>query len=297
MQIWDEIKTSFKRGGVITRIIYANVGIFIILRLLATFASIAFPSFTRADLLEWIAIPASMPLFIYRFWTIFTYQFVHFDFLHLVFNMLWLYWFGAFFLQHFMQRQLLSVYLLGGIAGAALYLLSFNFLPYYQDAILGAHMIGASASILALVTASATAYPNQTIQLMLIGQVKLKYLALATIAIDLMSITSANAGGHIAHLGGALAGYIFANSYLKQNRDISNWINQLIDAFASIFKTKNKKPKMRARHTTKQQSDWEYNKHKKQKSQELDRILDKIKTSGYESLSKKEKEELFKASK
>lgn len=296
MQIWDEIKQRFNKGGIITRLIYINVGVFVALRLLGTFATILIPDFTSANLLEWLAVPVSLTKLIYRLWTVVTYQFVHYDFLHLIFNMLWLYWFGALFMQHFLHRHVLSVYLLGGLFGAGLYLISFNTVPYFQDLAYDAQMIGASASILALVTATATAAPNQTMQLMFVGPVKLKYLALATIVIDFVSITSSNAGGHIAHLGGAFIGYLFASSYLKRNNDISLWITKGIDSFRNFFKARPQQTNMKARHTSKTQSDREYNKTKKQKSKEIDRILDKIKTSGYDSLSKKEKEELFKAS-
>ena len=299
MQIWNEIKQSFHKGTIITQLIYVNIVVFILLRLLGTLGTIAFPNFTSSLLLDWIAFPASIPMFVHRIWTIFTYQFTHYDFIHLAVNMLWLYWFGTFFLSYYSYRQVLSVYLLGGLFGALLYMLSFNYLPYYQSGIVGSNMIGASASILALVAASATATPNQEVRLMLIGQIKLKYLAIASIVIDLLSVTSSNAGGHIAHLGGALGGYLFAMFYLNKNKDISLWISKLLDIIMTLFKPrKTRRPKMKARHTSaSKQSDWEYNKNKKQKGRELDRILDKIKTSGYESLSKSEKEELFKASK
>ncbi len=296
MQIWDEIKLRFKRGNIITRIIYVNVAVFILVKITLTLIKITNPEFNISGLLEWIAISANIQTLPYRFWTIISYQFVHFEFLHLLFNILWLYWFGQYFLQHYSSRQALSVYLWGGILGAILYILSFNFLPFYQEQVIGSQMIGASASILALVIASAVAAPNQEIQLMFIGPVKLKYLAIAVVLIDLMSITSTNAGGHIAHLGGAFAGFLFAHEYLKHNLDITSWLAKCVDIIDNLKKNKSYKPKMKARKTYNKQTDMAFNKKKKQEQDEINRILEKIKKSGYDSLNKSEKEQLFKVS-
>lgn len=297
MQIWNDIKKSYHAGSMATKIIYVNIAIFILIKLLTTFIRIANPSFESAEITTWLAIPADFSLLIRRPWTIITYQFLHFEFLHIVFNVLWLYWFAQLFLTHFSRRQLLSVYLWGGIWGGIFYLLSFNFLPYYQNSIIGSQMLGASASILALVVASATAAPNYEMHLMLIGKVKLKYMALAVLAIDLMSITSVNGGGHIAHLGGAFAGYWFATTYLKQNKDLTGWIAKVIDTVTTFSSRKPKKPKMKVRYTGTTNPDMDFNKKKIKQEKGIDLILEKIKLSGYDSLTKQEKEQLFNASK
>jgi len=299
MQIWDDIKRSYQAGTITTRIIYVNVAVFVIAKLLSVFITVASPEGGTGFIMNWLAIPSLIPELIVKPWTVLTYQFLHLDFLHLIFNVLWLYWFGRLFLNFFSSRQVLSLYIFGGLWGAIFYLLSYNFLPYFQNNGLNAQMLGASASILAIVVATATASPNQEIQLVLLGKIKMKYLAIAVVLIDLMSVTSGNAGGHIAHLGGAFAGYWFATSYLKNNTDISAWIGKIVDFFATY--TFKRKPKMKARPSTNRgadkKKDMAYNKYKNERQAEIDKILEKIKVSGYNSLSKSEKEELFKASK
>lgn len=299
MPIWDDIKRSYQSGSITTRIIYANVAVFIVAKLLSVFIAIGAQEGGSDFILKWFAIPFSLPAILVKPWTIISYQFLHLDFHHILFNMLFLYMFGRFFLTTFSRRQMFSVYLWGGIWGGLFYILSYNYIPYFQENLLGEHMLGASASILAIVVAAATATPNQDVHLMLIGKVKMKYLAIGVVLIDLMSITSDNAGGHIAHLGGAFAGYWFATSYLKGNKDMTAWIAKVVDFFATYsFK---RKPKMKARHTSKRaatkQDDMAFNKRKKEAQGDIDKILEKIKQSGYNSLSKSEKEALFKASK
>lgn len=300
MQIWNDIKRSYQSGSITTRIIYMNVAVFVVAKLLSVFITVT--GTEQGDtgfIMNWFAIPSLVPQLLVRPWTIFTYQFLHLEFLHLIFNVLWLYWFGRLFLNYFSRRQVLSVYIWGGLWGATFYLLSYNFLPYFQDNAISGQMLGASASILAIVVATATAAPNEEIHLALLGKVKMKYLAIAVVLIDLMSVTSGNAGGHIAHLGGAFGGYWFATEYLKRNTDMSAWIGKIIDFFATYsFKPK---PKMKAHPNTQRaaskKSDLTYNKRKNEHQVEIDKILEKIKQSGYNSLTKSEKEALFKASK
>lgn len=300
MQIWNDIKRSFKTGSITTRIIYVNVAVFIIARLLMVIMNLSGIENSRAIIVDWLAIPTHIPQLITRPWTLISYQFLHLDFLHILINLLWLYWFAQMFQNTFSRRQVLSVYFWGGLWGAIFYLISYNFIPYFQESVFSGQMLGASASILAIVVATATANPNQKIRLMLIGEIKMIYLAIGVVLIDLMSITYQNSGGHIAHLGGAFAGYWFATTYLKGNKDMTKWISQIIDFF-STYSSK-KKPKMKARktsytHTADKRADMDYNKQKKAKQSEIDKILEKIKQSGYSSLTKKEKEALFKASK
>ncbi len=301
MQIWDDIKRSFKTGDITTRIIYVNVAVFIVARLLIVFINIFnINTDGRELILDWLAVPSYSPQLIVRPWTVITYQFLHLDFIHIAINMLWLFWFGRLFLNYFSRRQFLSVFFWGGLWGAIFYLLSFNFIPFFQKSAFSGQMLGASASILAIVVATATASPNQKIRLALIGEVRMKYLALAAVLIDLMSLTYNNSGGHIAHLGGAFAGYWFATVYFNNNKDITKWIASIIDFFSTY--TFKRKPKMKARKTSQKfsadkKSDMDYNKHKKDQQVEIDTILEKIKKSGYSSLTKSEKEALFKASK
>ena len=223
-------------------------------------------------------------------------MFMHAGFMHILFNMLWLYWFGALFLNFFSAKHLRGVYILGGICGGLLYIAAYHIFPYFHPMINYSFMLGASASVLAIVAATAYREPNYPIHLFLFGTIRLKYLALIVIGTDLLFITSSNAGGHIAHLGGALAGLWFAAS-LSKGSDLTSCINKCLDALVSIVSFKPRKPKMKVHYGTSKQKDYDYNARKKAQSDEIDRILDKLKKSGYESLTTEEKKSLFDASK
>ena len=174
-------------------------------------------------------------------------------------------------------------------AGGALYMLAYNVFPYFRPYIENSFMVGASASVLAIVAAAAYREPNYPIRLFLLGTLRLKYLALIVIGMDLLLITSENAGGHIAHLGGALAGVWFAAG-LNKGRDVTAWINRAADGIASLFRRKPRKPKMKVHYGNgSRQQDYDYNARKKAQSDEIDRILDKLRKTGYEGLSDEEK--------
>ena len=205
MSIVDEIKASFKSGNALVKIIYINIAVFLAVKLLGVFVTLLQLDYKIAPV-YWLSVTADLYSLMYKPWTVFSYMFVHEQFFHILFNMLWLFWFGQIFLRYFNEKKLISLYILGGLAGAALYIIAFNVFPVYNTMNI---MIGASASVIAIVVAISFYIPDHTINLMFIGPVKLKYLALASILIDLLSITSSNAGGHIAHLGGALFGYIY----------------------------------------------------------------------------------------
>ena len=165
---------------------------------------------------------------------------------------------------------------------------AYKIFPYFRPMTEYSFMLGASASVLAVVAATAYREPNYPIRLFLFGTIRLKYLALIVIGTDLLFITSSNAGGHIAHLGGALAGLWFAAS-LSKGADITAWINKSLDAVSSLFNSKPRKPKMKVHYGTDKLKDYNYNARKKAQSDEIDRILDKLKKSGYESLTTEEK--------
>ncbi|WP_294471205.1 rhomboid family intramembrane serine protease [uncultured Bacteroides sp.] len=297
--IITDLKETFRRGNIFIQLIYINVGIFVIGMLINVFLQLF--KYHTPDIFGIFALPASFIRFIHQPWSILTYMFMHAGFLHILFNMLWLYWFGSLFLYFFSAKHLRGLYVLGGICGGLLYMLAYNVFPLFSHEVAGATLVGASASVLAIVAATAYREPNYRVQLFLFGAVRLKYLALVVIGIDVLSITSSNAGGHIAHLGGALAGLWFAAS-LSKGIDLTGWINRLLDAFASLFqkKTWKRKPKMKVHYgggATSREKDYDYNAHKKAQSEEIDRILDKLKKSGYESLTTEEKKSLFDASK
>lgn len=289
------IKASFRQGSSLTRLIYINCGIFLLLKIFYVFFLLAgLGQNFYATILEWIGVPADLEYLLYRPWTLFTYMFTQFEFLHLLFNMLWLYWFGSFFLNHFTERQLTGVYILGGLSGAFLYILAYNIFPYFdQITRLSSWAIGASASVMALVFAVCTYLPQHKVYIFLIGPVKLIYLALFTALIDLLSIQQGNAGGHIAHLGGALFGCLFILG-IKKNKDLSFDIIRFFEHFRNLFRSK-REMRVKYKKSAAQMNDREYNAYKKKQNDRINDILDKISKSGYESLTREEKEILFRS--
>lgn len=295
--IITDFKEMFKRGEIHIRLIVINVAIFV----LTTFLEVVMNLFngSLASFFEWLALPASLTRFLHQPWALFTYMFMHAGFMHILFNMLWLYWFGMLFLQVFSSKHLRGVYLLGGVCGGLLYMVAYNVFPYFQPAVGYSTLVGASAGVLAVVAAVAYREPNYPIRLFLLGTVRLKYLALFVVLTDLLMISGSNAGGHIAHLGGALAGLCFAAG-LARGVDVTVWINGLIDGLVTLFeRIFRPKPKMKVKYGRggARQQDYDYNAHKKAQSEAVDRILEKLKKSGYNSLSTEEKKQLFDASK
>ena len=300
--IFTELKRRFNAGSIAAKYIYINVGVFIIIRLLIIFMQLFLK---ETPLIMYLGTPSSPELLIRRPWTIITYMFVHFDFLHILLNMLWLYWFGKIFLQFFTGRQLGGLYVLGGIAGALLYLIAYNVFPYLKQFPSSSFLAGASASIMANVFAISFYQKNYTINLLLIGQVKLIYLAIGVFLLDVIAITSDNAGGHIAHIGGAALGVLFAAQYQK-GKDITRFMNRMIDRFVNLFTHKPTFKTYRSDHAfskskkngshSRPETDDEYIRRKNAEKQMIDEILDKLKHSGYNSLSADEKKKLFEAS-
>lgn len=287
--IFTNLKQNFKVGDVLTKLIYINVGIFVLIRLVSVFLMLF--NINSNSFLQYLQFPSSPELFLYRPWTVFTYMFTHFDVLHILFNMLWLYWFGKLFLTYWGERQLGGLYVWGGIAGAVLFMLSYNIFPYFQHLANDSYLMGASASVMAIVFAVAFYQKDLEVNLLIVGKVKLIYLAIFTFVIDLLAITSSNAGGHLAHIGGALLGVYFAVQ-IQKGKDLTRPMNRLIDWFVNLGK---RKPKMKVSYK-RTETDYEYNARKHQEIVDLDSILDKLKRSGYESLSSDEKKRLFDAS-
>lgn len=287
------LREGFRRGDIVTQLIYINAGIFLVVALVNLFLVLF--KMDSGHWMNYLMFPASFMQFITQPWTLITYMFMHAGILHILFNMLWLYWFGRLFLNFFSAKHLRGLYLLGGIAGAALYMVAYNLFPYFEDAVYSSYLLGASASVLAIVVATAVREPNYPVQFMFIGTVRLKYVALFMVVLDLLFITADNAGGHLAHLGGALAGWWFASGLMK-GHDLTKWINVALDFCSGRWNPAPKKPKMKVHYGDKQK-DYEFNARKKERSDEIDRILDKLRKSGYGSLTEEEKKSLFDASK
>ena len=298
--IFNDLKRTFQQGNIVVRLIYINVAAFVLSVLLSVVLGLF--EVSTAEFLRCLYLPADLLQLLRRPWTLITYMFMHAGVWHLLGNMLWLYWFGRLFLYFFSAKHLRGLYVVGGLMGGLLYIAAYNLFPIFSNHLYSATLVGASASVLAIAIATAVREPEYRINLMLVGPVKLKYFALFIVLFDALYVGSNNAGGHIAHLGGALAGWWFAKG-VSLGRDITHWVNVCIDAIAGLsfksfqFKRKPRKPKMKVHSQNSRTADYEYNAHKKAQSDEIDRILEKLKKSGYSSLSDEEKRRLFEASK
>ncbi|SFF01071.1 rhomboid family protein [Sunxiuqinia elliptica] len=290
MSILDEIKESFKKGSALTRLIYINIGVFLVIRIINVFFFLLNQDFS---LISWLALPADISQLVYKPWTLITYMFLHFDFLHILFNILWLYWLGKLFLFYFNEKQLIGVYLLGGIVGGIFFLAAYNLFPAFANQVPFSQLLGASASVIAIVIAVAMWAPNHTINLLFIGPIKMKYIALVAVAMYVIGIASSNAGGNLAHIGGAAFGLLFVLQYRKNN-DLTKGVSSLLDKGAKLFKPKQK---IKITYKGKANDDIEYNRQQNLKQEEVNRVLEKISKSGYDSLTKEEKELLFKMGK
>jgi len=270
---------AFRSGNPLYLFIGINILVFLIIGLIAV-AEFLFK--TNTSVASWLgrqlSMPANLEILAYKPWTIITYMFLQREVFHILFNMLWLYWMGMIFMDFLNKRQFIFTYLAGGIAGALLYLLAYNTLPAFSDLTQKSFLLGSSASVMAIVVGTATLVPDYTIRLLLFGAVRLKYLAIAYFALDLIGMGGGNPGGSIAHIGGAILGFVFIKQ-LNNGRDLSK-----------ILKKKTRLKVVPNKSNTRSETI-----HTDQDT--IDKILDKISKSGYESLNKNEKEALFKASK
>ena len=288
--ISKNFKEEFTKGSILNKIIYINIIVFLMLSILNVLCFML--QININPILNKFYLPSNLDTLIKQPWSFISYMFLHNGFLHLLFNMLWLYAGGKLFLQYLNPKQLLSTYILGGICGGILFIICYNYIPVFMHLNDEASAIGASASVLAIVISIATYSPNHAIQIPFLGLVKLKYIAIFIVILDVLSIPKGNAGGHIAHIGGALFGYLYIKQ-LQQGKDISINFNKFIQLFIKILNNKKKIKKVYSR----VKSDYEFNSEQAIKQKKIDKILEKIANSGYESLTKEEKQTLFSASK
>jgi membrane associated rhomboid family serine protease len=279
------------------QLIIINVVAFVIMGVLKVFSTIlGFEDFFVLFHNQF-AIPADWNEFILRPWTIITYAFAHdlTGIFHILFNMIALYWFGRLFTEYLGSDKLMAVYVLGALAGAILYLAAYNTIPYFETQKQLVIMVGASAAINAIVVAVAVLLPDYTFFLMFFGPVKIKYLAMITVFLSFLGTVGGNAGGNLAHLGGALMGFIYIKQ-LQAGINWGTWITVTLEWFKGLFSGK-PKVKITYRKTESNSSSKAAAKNAKASQEEIDTILDKISDRGYESLTKEEKEKLFNASK
>lgn len=284
MEILHDLRRSIANGSALARLIYINAGVFLSVKIIV---AVFYLTGNYPDFSDWFSVPSSLSGLMSKPWTLLTYMFYHKNFIHLLFNLLGLYWFGQFFMNYFEGRKLVTVYLMGGIAGALLYVAAYQFVPSLKE--YNSILMGASAAIFAVIVAVAVYYPNLEIQLFLVGRFKLKYLAIAYLLISFISISVSNPGGNISHLGGAIGGWFYIFN-LKRGRDIGYRTSRLIE---SVFEKLSGKNKLKVTYKQPPTDDYSYNRMKNKEQDEVNRILEKIKASGYESLSKSERETLF----
>lgn len=292
MGIWDDIKKSFRTGNTLIKLIYINIAVFVVLAIISIIGFLVKNQELPARVLSLLAVPASLKALLFKPWTLITYMFTHKEVLHILFNMLWLYWFGIIFLEYLDQKKLVAVYLLGGLSGAIVYIISFNVFPAFQEVVSQSEAIGASASVMAIVIAIAAYVPDYSVNLFLFGRIKIKYLALAIFIFTSVMDFSVNSGGKLAHIGGALFGYFFTLN-LRRGRDMGRGINRIIDFFATLFRPRKK---MKVTYKKPPVDDLEYNKTRIEHQEQINSILDKISKGGYDSLTREEKDILFRES-
>jgi membrane associated rhomboid family serine protease len=295
--IVDDLKYNLRTGNNVLRFIIINVGIFIIFSLLSLIDNL----FKLGGLFHFdnfFTFPSSLVWWLRKPWSLLSYMFLHSDLFHLLGNMLMLYFGGRIFTEFLGNQRIVALYFAGGIAGALLYMLLYNTIPMFADAGSISFLIGSSAAVLAIFFAIASYLPNYEVSLVLIGPVRLKYIALFLFLLDLLSIDKSNPGGHIAHIGGALFGILYANG-LRKGYDFTSYFNSAIDKLSSLFTKSNKKSNSNLKVAFKQAEAQKAKAAKvaKNKQEIIDAILDKISKSGYDSLTKEEQETIFKMSK
>ena len=280
--IIGDIKYQFQYGNMVMKLIFINIGVFVFFGLFYLVSFMAQSMGPYQLLLTKLEVAASLHNLMYQPWSVFTYMFLHVQFFHILFNMLWLYWFGEIFVLYLGDKKVLPLYIIGGLSGALIYILAYNLLPVFKPVVEISYMLGASASIFAIVFAAATLNPDHEIGLILIGAIKIKYIALVSLLLDVITIPYSNAGGYIAHVGGALSGFLFIKA-LRSGWDVT-----------AVFR---RKPKVKVAYKSAAAKSASGPPRGKGDQEKVDEILDKIARSGYDSLTKEEKDFLFHYSK
>jgi membrane associated rhomboid family serine protease len=284
MSILQKIQNKFKYANIVEKFISINVAVFV---LIFIFNTLGFLFKANGSIVDWFILPATFDGFISKPWTIITYGFVHVGFIHILMNLISLYFIGNLFVKYFTPKQFISFYILGTLFGGIVFLLSYNFFPVFANDVSNSVLLGASAGVSAIFIGLATYIPNYQFKIPLVGFVKLWHLAVIWVALDVIQIPIGNAGGRLAHIGGALFGFFYVSQ--ASNTEIAIWskIKSLFSIKSKPLKTVYKSKKT----ATKKQPNTTY------KQQKINGILDKISKSGYDTLSKDEKDFLFKQGK
>lgn len=284
--IVEDFKNAWnKKDNGLIKIILINIIVFVSMSMIEVFFTLSGLGSISIGILNKLMLPADLKKFILQPWSLITYFFLHMNFMHILWNMLFLYWFGKIVNDNIGNNAVISLYVLGGIIGGLFYMALYNIIPFYSDRISDSLMLGASAGVFSIVVGSATLLPNYTFYLLLLGPVRIKYIALFYVLLSFLDVTGNNAGGEIAHLGGAFIGYL----YIRQLQNGINMGEGIIKILNYFNKDKSKKYETKSSIIKDENEDISQD--------EIDKILDKISDSGYSSLSNKEKEKLFNASK
>lgn len=299
----DEFKHAFNRpDNGLMQIILINLAVYVGLIFFRVILTLTGGGQVYDNIMQWLMLPAAIPEFLTRPWTLFTYFFLHERFFHILFNLLFLYWFGKIIKEFLGGSKVVNLYILGGLAGGVFYIIIYNTIPFFAERVDSSMMLGASAGVFAVVVGAATFMPNYTIILMFIGPVRIKYIAIFYVILAFAQTTGANAGGELAHLGGAAMGFIYIKQ-LQQGTDWGKWIHMFSEFIKSFFvrqpkvKVTYRKSEKSKRSAQSKPSSAKQTSAESTSQEEIDTILDKISHSGYESLSKDEKQKLFNASK
>ena len=284
--IIEDFKNAWnKKDNGLIKIILINIIVFVSMSMIEVFLTLSGLGSVSSAILNKLMLPADLKTFILQPWSLITYFFLHMNFMHILWNMLFLYWFGKIVNDNIGNNAVISLYVLGGIIGGLFYMALYNIIPFYSDRLSDSLMLGASAGVFSIVVGSATLLPNYTFYLLLLGPVRIKYIALFYVLLSFLDVTGNNAGGEIAHLGGAFIGYL----YIRQLQNGVNMGEGIIKILNFFKKEKSIKDQTKSSSIKDENEDISQD--------EIDKILDKISDSGYSSLSNKEKEKLFNASK
>ena len=289
MNIIDDLKLQYKMGGIVTQLIFWNVALFVLPWLF--FALLTLLG-VNIDYIHYVSLSSNPTHLLWKPWSLLSYAFFHSGIMHIIFNMIVLNFSGRLFMTYFTSKQLLGLYMLSAIFAGICYILVFYVLN------INAPIVGASAAIMAILVATTTYYPLMELRLLIIGNVKLWHITAVIIIVDLMQLRSENMGGHISHLSGAFFGFIFIK-LLQNGTDLSTVVTRIIDFFANLFKKNTSTPFKKVHKNYSKPAVKSVSKivTKDKSQQQIDEILDKISQSGYDSLTKEEKEFLFKVGK
>jgi membrane associated rhomboid family serine protease len=283
MNWFSNLYQNYLSRSIIEKIIAINIALFVLTYIFNTLSFLF--DINQNFILDWFSLKPDFESLLFRPWTILSYGFLHIGFFHILFNLLFLYYFGNLFMDFFNSKQFITYYLLGIISGGLIYMASYNYLPALQTK--ETLLVGASAGVTAIVIGIASHIPQYALRFRFIGNVKLLYIAVAMIVLDVVQIPNGNAGGHLAHIGGALLGFVMTR-YLHQGTYLIAWVEQ-------VFRQKEKAP-LKTVYKSKNKP-YQTPNNKNEDQARIDRILDKISKSGYDTLTREEKDFLFNAGK